>query len=34
MLCDMSIIVEQGRVYLVDNMNVELWDLFLILVKR
>ena len=33
MLCDICAIVEKGRVYVVDKMNVECWGLFLILIK-
>ena len=33
MLCDTYTIVEKGRVYLVDKMNVGCWGLFLILKK-
>ena len=33
MLCDIYAIVEKGRVYVVDKMNVERWGLFLILIK-
>ena len=33
-MCDIYIIVEKRRVYLVDKMNVERWGLFLILVKK
>ena len=32
-LCDIHAIVEKGRVYVVDKMNVECWDLYLMLIK-
>ena len=33
MLCDLYVIVEKGRVYVVDKMNVEGWGQFLMLIK-
>ena len=30
MLCDIYVIVEKGRVYVVDKMNIECWDLYMI----